>query len=235
MLATAPRRDLTIKKDTLLCRAQLGVDEEHWTDDEGVLHMETVGLSPDRMVPKRELVRSGRANPPGIAYLYLASTELVAVSEMRPWIGAGVSVAQFKVVRELRALDLTKGHGGAGLAKLTIDQLLGKAPVNKETKRRAVWTDIDSAFSRPVSREEESIDYVPTQILAEAFRDVGYEAIVYRSSFDNPGYNIVLFDISDAELRNCTPYKVKSLTVGFVQDGNTRSMPDQSGVPKSVP
>jgi len=209
VLATAPKRVLSINKGTILYRAQLDIDEVETPDDEGGMRFETLGLGRDRMVPKPELVQSGRVNPAGIAYLYLASHELTAVSEVRPWIGVGVSVAQFRIKRDLKALDLTLGHGEFGFTKLTFEQLFGRAPVDGETKRRAVWTDIDSAFSRPVSRAEESIDYVPTQILAEAFRDAGYEAIVYRSNFGDPGYNIVLFDITDGEIRNCAPFTVK--------------------------
>ncbi|MGH6889848.1 MAG: RES family NAD+ phosphorylase [Rhizomicrobium sp.] len=221
VLATAPSRQLPITKDAILYRAQLDIDEFETTDDEGVDQLQILGLGRDRMIPKPGLVMSGRANPAGIAYLYLASSELTAISEVRPWIGVGVSVAQFGVKRDLRALDLTKGHGEYGFAKLTIAQMMGEAPVDANLKRRAVWTDIDSAFSRPVSQAEEIVDYVPTQVLAEAFREAGYEAIVYRSNFGDPGYNIVLFDLNDANILNCCPYTIRSVAVEFEQCGNT--------------
>jgi hypothetical protein len=96
---------------------------------------------------------------------------------MRPWIGADVSVAQFKVKRDLRALDLSRGRGQFGWTKLTFEQLSNKAPVGAATKQEAVWTNIDNAFFQPVSRSDNGIEYVPTQILVEAFVDAGYEAI----------------------------------------------------------
>lgn len=221
VLATAPPRDLHIPKDAIFYRAQLDIDEFEWTDDDGAPRIEIAGLGRDRMIPKPELVMGGRANPAGIAYLYLASSKLTAISEVRPWIGVDVSVAQFQIKRDLRALDLTKGYGEFGFAKLTIPQLIGEAPVDADLKRRAVWTDIDSAFSRPVSRTEEMVGYAPTQVLAEAFRDAGYEGIVYRSNFGDPGYNIVIFDVSDAEILNCAPYSIKSIKLDFEECGNT--------------
>jgi len=220
VLATAPSRHLAINKGSIFYRAQLDIDEIESTDEDGTPRIDIRGLGRERMIPKPELVMSGRANPAGIAYLYLASSEVTAVSEVRPWIGVSVSAAQFRVKRDLRALDLTLGHGEFGFAKLSIEQLMGQAPVEADLRRRAVWTDIDSAFSRPASRAEQMVDYVPTQILAEAFREAGYEAIVYRSNFGDPGYNVVLFNVGDAEILNCTPFTIKKLTVEFEECGN---------------
>jgi RES domain len=220
VLATAPSRHFPLENGTVLYRAQLDIDHREWTDDDGSERIDISGLGRDRMIPKPNLVLAGRANPLGIAYLYLASSELTAISEVRPWIGAEVSVAQFRIRRDLRALDLTKGHGEFGFAKLTLDQWAGKAPVDADLRRRVVWTDIDSAFSRPVSRAEETVNYVPTQVLAEAFREAGYEAIVYRSNFGDPGYNIVVFDVADAAILTCAPYTIKKVAVEFEQCGN---------------
>jgi hypothetical protein len=220
VLATAPSRHMPIPKNTVFFRAQLDINEIERTDEDGSIRIDICALGRDRMIPSSQLVLGGRANPAGIAYLYLASSKLTAISEVRPWIGVGVSVAQFEVTRDLKAMDLTKGHGEFGFAKLTFAQLMDGKPVDADVKRRAVWTDIDSAFSRPVSRGEEIIDYVPTQVLAEAFREAGYEAIVYRSSFDDPGYNIALFDVNDATILNCTPYTIKGVAVQFEECGN---------------
>ncbi len=115
----------------------------------------------------------------------------------------------------MRIVNLTPGHGQFGFLLLTPNQLAGKEQVDADTKRRAVWTEIDSAFSRPVTRSEDIIDYVPTQILAEAFRGHGYDGIVYSSNFGDHEYNVALFDIGAAEIINCGPYKIKSIEVTF--------------------
>jgi len=220
VLATAPARLLTIREGQIFYRAQPGISENEWEDEDGAMRIETSGHGPERMVPRPELVTGGRTNAAGIAYLYLATSTLTAISEIRPWIGAPVSVAQFKTKRVLQALDLSRGHGAPGFTKLTFDQLLGNDLMDAATKQEVVWTDIDNAFSRPVSRSDEGIEYVPTQVLAEAFVGAGYEAIAYRSSFGDPGYNVVLFDINDAEILNCTPYTVRKLEIEFESNGN---------------
>lgn len=181
VLATASPRARRIKGGSLLYRAQLGIEEHERTEEDGEAYFDVSGHGRDRMVPKAEFVRGGRANAAGIAFLYLASKEITAISEVRPWIGASVSVAQFRVGRDLRVLDLSAGHGEFGFGKLTFDQLEGKEPISPEKMREVVWTDIDVAFSRPVSRSDDGAEYAPTQVLAEAFRGAGYEAIAYRS------------------------------------------------------
>ena len=99
-------------------------------------------------------------------------------------------------------------------------QIIGETQSDAETKERSVWTDIDNAFSRPVTLSDDIASYVPTQILAELFLDAGYDAILYRSRFGEVGYNIALFNIEDAEILNCAPYEVTEIEVKYKETGN---------------
>lgn len=221
VLATAPAREVTIDGGRVFFRAQREIEEEEWVDDDGASRISIWGNNRDRMTPKPEFVKTGgRANGAGIAYLYLATAEQTAVSEIRPWIGASVSVSKFKIKRDLKALDLSREHGNPGIGKLTIAQLQGAAPVDAAKKQEAIWADIDNAFSTPVSRDESEIEYAPTQILAEAFSTAGYDAIAYRSNFGNPGFNVMLFDVNDAEILNGRPYKVSKVEISIEPIGN---------------
>ena len=182
-----------------------------------------MGFSEDRMKPTAQFAGEGRANSWGIPVLYLASTEQTAISEVRPWVGSEVSVAQFKVVRNLNAIDLTQGHGESSWSGLTLKQLWGEEEPDSQARQRAVWIDIDNAFSRPVTQSDERVNYVPTRILAELFQEAGYDAIVYRSHFgqeEKDGYNIAIFNLEDAEILNCAPYRVDSIKVKYKQFGN---------------
>lgn len=71
-----------------------------------------------------------------------------------------------------------------------------------------------------MSRGDDSTEYVPTQILAELFRDEGYDAIVYRSRFGENGFNVVIFDPADADPLDGTPYEVRKIDVIAEQVGN---------------
>lgn len=191
---TLDDRDYTLREGTTLWRVQAGVD---WiVNDDGM--EERMGFLRDRMNPDARYVGEGRANTAGIPVLYLASTEQTAISEVRPWTGSNVSVAQYRIVRDLRAIDLTPGFGKSSLDGLTFSHLMGEKDPDSEIKEKAVWTEIDNAFSRHVEISANLADYVPTQILSELFRDSGYDAIIYRSNFGEEGYNIAVFSPNDA-------------------------------------
>lgn len=220
VLATLRERDVRITEGTILCRAQQGVSDDPVVEEGVEVGEEPHGYGATRMKPQLNRAREGRVNPVGIPILYLASDEKTAISEVRPGMGAEISVAQFKVLRDLRAVNLSVGHGQISIGHLTFNHLLGEEAPNAEAKDKAVWIDIDNAFSRPVTISDEAPDYVPTQILAELFRDNGYDAVIYRSQFGESGYNVALFNVDDADAINCAPYQVKGIEVTFEQIGN---------------
>jgi RES domain-containing protein len=172
------------------------------------------------MKPLANRAREGRINPAGIPVLYLASSEQTAISEVRPWLGSVISVAQVSVLRELRAVDLSRGHGALSVGHLTLDELEGGKPVDARKKEKAVWIDVDNAFSQPVERSDDAADYVPTQILAELFRDAGFDAVIYRSQFGEKGYNIALFNVKDADVINCAPYRIVGIDLKYDEIGS---------------
>ena len=216
VLGTMDGRDSAIPSGSVLWRAQLGVD---WIPHDHEPMNMLIGFSPSRMKPNSR-VASGRANSAGIPVLYLATTEQTAISEVRPWVGSKVSLAEFRTVRDLKAINLTRGFGGASFGELTLDQLSGEETVDAGTKERAVWADIDNSFSRPSDLSESAADYVPTQILAELFQDAGFDALIYRSQFGENGRNVAAFNVDDAEIVNCGPYEVSGIDIRFGLIGN---------------
>lgn len=216
VLATIKNRDVRISEGQILYRAQLGIwCETVFDKDNNEIGEQRLALGSERMKPLANRASEGRVNPAGIPVLYLASHKQTAVSEIRPWIGSEVSVAQFKILRDLRALNLSLGHGQSSLRHLKVAHLVGDEAPDAETKQKTVWNDIDCAFSRPVTRSDDAADYVPTQILSELFRHAGYDAIIYRSQFGKKGYNVALFDVKDADSIICAPYEVTGIEVKY--------------------
>ncbi|GES46097.1 hypothetical protein RsS62_53490 [Rhizobium dioscoreae] len=216
VLATIKDRDVDLREGMVLFRAQAGID--YYSPGKNRAE-EPSGYGAGRMKPRPNRSTEGRANPAGMSVLYLGTTEQNVISEIRPWVGAEVSVAQLKLKRKLRALDLSRGHGKSHL-NLILGHILNGTPMSAEEKEKAVWISIDNAFSQPVTRSDDMADYVPTQILAEVFRNAGYDAIGYKSQFGEKGLNIVLFNPDDADVINCAPYQVTGLEVSFKEIGN---------------
>ena len=227
VLSTRHSRDTVIEEDSLFWRAQLGIKyRSHFDEDGNEIGLDILGHPATRMKPLPDGAIEGRVNPPGIRVLYLASSAKTAVSEVRPWTGSEVSVAQFRILRDLKAIDLSQGYGESEWEGLTLSNLLGQSEPSPQAIERATWIRIDKAFSTPVTSSEKTTEYVPTQILAELFAENGYEAIIYRSHFVKGGYNIAVFDVDAADIVVCSPYEVKKVGIEFRQVGNTWYLKD---------
>lgn len=203
------RRKSLVKKGQIFWRGQLGCTEgPHFEDDQYICDVPWP-YEPVRMTPLNGRAKEGRANPKGIPYLYCTDQLETAIAEVRPWIGSLVSVGQFRIARSLKLVScfvFTKPR-----------RILPKGiPPNDWDK--AVWWDIDRAFSRPVSLSDDTAEYAPTQIISEYFKEQGYDGLVYRSAFAG-GYNLVLFDLSAAELVNCSLYEVKEINLKVKRTG----------------
>ena len=79
---------------------------------------------------------------------------------------------------------------------------------------------INEAFSEPMSRADDVADYAPTQFLAEAFRNEGYDGIVYESRMGN-GKNVALFDVDIAEVASRQLQHVEKLSFASRRVGTT--------------
>ena len=215
---TARKRELVIPKDQPFFRAQVGWECDVEEGDDGTLQG-PIAFGPTRMKPTASHALDYRANAAGIPVLYLAMEVETAIAEVRPWIGSAVSVSQFRTTRELRGLDLTQQFGKPWMPAFSAKE--GKfLPVDADGAEKSVWTNIDNAFSRPVSRSDDPAEYVPTQILAELFRSDGYDAIIYRSQLGEDGHNVVIFDLADADAQDGRPYEVTKIDLGATEAGN---------------
>ena len=90
---TARQREIEIPGGTSLWRAQTGQDRKDiYTADGKISLPVNVAYPPERMHPRKERASEGRVNPKGIPCLYLATAPATAVAEVRPPLGAWVSV-----------------------------------------------------------------------------------------------------------------------------------------------
>lgn len=224
VLETSTSRSNVIEKGSVFWRAQRGYTWRRYkVGDEEELDQDA--FESERMVPNAALVGDGRINPRGIPCLYLASTKETAMAEVRPWLGSFISVAQFKVMRDLKIVDCSKDkHDFGWQFVFNKDGDLIPRSTTPEERERIVWGNIGYAFSRPITQDEAATEYVPTQILAEAFRAHGYDGIVYKSLLEK-GFNIALFDCKAAELINCCLYSTELISFQFEQCGNPYFVP----------
>jgi len=205
VLATSVSRKRNLESGEVFLRAQLGFEWKEYVQGDETFEVEAP-FSKDRMKPKLNSAREGRVNPKGIPCLYLATDGKTAMAEVRPWVGSYISVGRFQLQRNLTLVDCSVDIASGFIFHLDEPDLA--------ERERSVWADINKAFSEPVSLDDSTAEYAPTQILAESFRKHGYDGVVYKSVLGD-GSNLALFEIGAAELITCRLYEVKNLSFEF--------------------
>lgn len=155
--------------------------------------------------PPKEVTSYGRANPPGIPYLYLAEYRDTAAAEVRPHTGERVCVAEFEVPADLRVVDLREPR------RLISPFVLGDEDLIASLRSDIPFVErLGEELTRPVMPNRAAIDYVPSQYLCELIKRKSWQGVLYRSSVGE-GMNMALFDPLQAqglEVRQLTVSKV---------------------------
>jgi hypothetical protein len=142
------------------------------------------------------------------------------MSEIRPWIGSRITLAAFRLVRDVRLVDCFRCHKKGGyldyLLSLPMDEI-DRKPTSQELEEVA-WAEIDKAFSLPTEAQDDASDYVPTQILAELFKSKGFDGVIYKSRLQEDGYNFAMFDLDVAEIVWRKLYRVSGLNYSFGEE-----------------
>lgn len=138
--------------------------------------------------PPDDVASPGRANSKGQSCLYLSSGKKTTIKEIRAHAFDYVTIATFKLTREINVLDLCSiTHNSPFYADTDkVDFLIN------ERILRAIEKDM----AKPMSRWDSELDYLPTQYISDFAKFCGYDGVRYYSTFNRDAYNIALFDSS---------------------------------------
>ena len=149
--------------------------------------------SKDSFIPDKKKTRDMRANYRYIPYLYCATSRYIALAEVRPRLGAKVSIATILVNEDIRLLDFTNKN----------------MPTKMTQTKVNLFNDISLLFSKPIAEDDDISDYIPTQFIAEYAKNLGYDGIAFKSSVvpeinkTHPEqFNVVVFNH-----KKCEPIK----------------------------
>ena len=146
--------------------------------------------------PEGVLVGEGRSNPKYIKYLYMSEEPTTALFEVRPLLFDAVNLAQIIVNSELK------------IANISID--ISESSQNEKTKEMQVMSYIQGAFSKPTNDVE---DYLPTQIIAEYVKNLGFEGIRYNSSLYRKGVNYTIFAYNKCEAIASQDFRIEDFKI----------------------
>ena len=215
-------RLVTVPTGTSLCRAQVGHSEAPRRLGSDPVWVEAP-YPPERMIPSKKNASEGRINPRGIAYLYLASDQKTAISEVRPSAEMLVTVAWFETTSKLTLVNLSRQKGEdapTGLLSIAMAIRENQGPLSQEQVDAMNWAQIDNAFSQPVDPSDQHLQYVPTQVLAESLIDRDYDGIIYKSGLSEEGHNIALFNVTSAQFVSAGLFRITHVDYQFENHGN---------------
>jgi|LQYC01.1.fsa_nt_gi RES domain. len=179
---------LIIPANTVLFRAR--INEINFKDRE----KEKTPFSPEEMgPPPSQLAKPGRINPEGIPYLYCAGDLDTAGAELRPWMGAHLTMAEIKINDDIAIADLTSEC--------------------KDELWDLFFDELSLSFSTQWPPELK-LNYLITQYFSEHFKAVGLRGVKYRSEFNVGGDNYALFYGEDYSV--VKTYSIETINVGFV-------------------
>jgi len=157
--------------------------------------------------PNRRIASHGRANPAGIPYLYLSSTHVTAISEIRPHTGEVACVAEFNTPDNLKLVDLRNPKKMVSPFRLDDTD-----DIKRMRSDLPFLARLGDELTRPVQPQSAAIDYTPSQYLCEFIKKCGYDGVIYRSSVSE-GMNLALFDPAKAVCGTVTQYRITRVSV----------------------
>ncbi len=155
--------------------------------------------------PPKNIVSSGRANPVGIPYLYLASSIKTAISEIRGHKGEVVTVAEYEMKNNLELADLRDPK-----ATISPFELNTEDELELIYKNMPFLTLLGNELSKPVIPREANLEYLPSQYLCELLKKIGFHGIIYKSSVSD-GNNYVIFNDKKLKGVKTLQYKITDI------------------------
>lgn len=177
------------------------------------INSDDTAFSIDKMgAPPVGAASHGRANPPGIPYLYVGSTPKTSISEIRPHTGETATIAEFEIdTSSLAIVDLRAPK-----------KLISPFSLGDEDKIGALRGDIDflqklgNELTRPVRPHTAPVEYVPSQYLCEFIKRSNWNGVLYSSSVSD-GVNLALFDPEKATPKGTSLWDIDTVIVDASQ------------------
>lgn len=145
--------------------------------------------------PKRNATE-GRLNGNGISFLYTCSEAKTVIYELRPTKNEKISIAEFVTKKDLVFADLTT-FKSSRIADQRLADLIRL---------------IAEEFSIP---HYAGHNYSFTQYLAGQFMDMGFDGVIFKSSLDPNGENLVFFNPNDCEAINSNLFIIDDILINF--------------------
>lgn len=162
---------------------------------------EEMGLAPVQKA------KSGRCNPMGIAYLYLSTTEKVAMKEVRSKLGDLVTIAKIEI-RGKHKFFLVNGQ------QIRFNNIEQSCIEDKVVANLLYIISLE--FQRKIY-EDSKFEYIPLQFISEYIKNRGFTGLIYKSPLDGKCRNYVLFNAENYKIIEKKLYRIIEQEIDFIE------------------
>lgn len=148
--------------------------------------------------PPKDKATDGRANSLGISRLYLGNSEKTTIHETRTGLYDNVCIAKFRLKEKMIVVDFKRINKISPFQEYLVDDI-SELAINKKYLEK-----IDLEMGRVMRKDDNPLDYVPTQYIADFVKSIIseenennknlYDGIEFRSVMNPGGYNLAIFN-----------------------------------------
>lgn len=171
-------------------------------DEKGFMRTE-MGPPPDNRV------KGGRVNPTGISILYLSDSRETTLYEIRAGVYDFVTIGRFKLQKDIEVINLADIDRISPFIGIDYGFDFAQYAMNIEHLKM-----IAQEIAKPL-RNDNVLDYLPTQYISDYIRSKGYDGIEYISTMCKNGTNLAIFDPSLFKCTSTSVYDVKSISYSY--------------------
>jgi len=155
--------------------------------------------------PPNKNTKSGRANPKGISYLYVAQSIETTLYETRATYLDLVSIGEFRLLENIKVITLR--------TSFQISPFVEGYSIKEYLKNKPFIDLLEKELSKPLRRQDNELDYLSTQFLCEYIKHLGYDGVEFGSSLHEGGINIVFFNDDKLECIKVKKYEITNIDI----------------------
>lgn len=160
--------------------------------------------------PPDTKAKGGRVNPTGISILYLSDSEETTLYEIRAGVYDFVTVGRFELLRDIEVINLAKIDRISPFIGINYGFDFTQYAINIEHLKM-----IAREIAKPL-RNDNVLDYLPTQYISDYIRSKGYDGIEYISTMSKNGTNLAVFDPSLFKCTDTRVYDIQSISYSYI-------------------